>query len=131
MSTRKLIAISPEQYALLMDKATDPLLAKSNKTPVERKLTELDKEISKILNDPNLSAWERIQQYKNAMQQHLEFSKQEKANLPQVVITPSVKNTQRTMVPQKPKDPDRAKKTTGIHLNKDNYQQIRKNWIHM
>ena len=126
---KKLLAISPEQYRLLMDRI-DEVCQMKTETPIQRKISMLDSKMEEILNDESMSDWDKMQAYSNAMREYMEFHKQEKTDvevhpqLPQVMVTPS----------PEPNTTKKKKKRTypkQVDTESAAYKQLTKDWIRL
>ena len=120
---KKLIAISPEQYQVLMDRIDEVSNVKKPESAVEKKLSSLDEEMNEILHNDKLSEYEKMMAYSQAMQRYMEFLKQEQTS-PEThaVITPS---PPAQLIHENSKADDDDDKKKKVKKSKKTNQQLR------
>lgn len=130
---KKLIAISPEDYRVLLDRVEEVSKMKASETPVEKKLSSLDAKMNEILNNNTLSDWDKLMAYTQVMQDYMEYSKQDTAEptrgtQPHVLITPPVGETNQKKIKKVNKTKHKVN-SPRVEKSSADYEYLMKNWI--
>ena len=128
---RKLVAISADDYRILLDRIDEVSRMKPKETPVEKKLSSLDKKMNDILANDSLTEYQKLMAYSQVMRDYMEYTKQdqnEHSSAPNVIVTPPLNEP-----PLKEIKKDRKRKpndnTRELDTTSSDYDYIMKNWI--